>query len=177
MTRFVLLSLLLMVLPIASCGQALQGSPQTGPPAGSNFSLVFEYGVGGAPTKNVLDTARGTFTKDMIMDPPVTVKLKLGEDELNRIRYKMDEINFWDYPDIFEPEPRGEGMMVTPYSSYYFKVERDGAVKEVTWENQYLYVDESSRAKNLKELAQLIWGIITSTDEYKALPEPRGGYL
>ena len=170
--------LALAALSLISCGQPFQGSPRTGSPEEA-FSLVFEYGVGGAPTKNALDTARGTFTKDMIMDPAVTVKMKLGEDDLERIRNKMDEIHFWEYPDVLEPEPRGDGtgMAVTPYSSYYFKVERNGAVKEVTWENQYLYSDETSRAKNLKDLAQLIWGIITSTDEYKALPEPRGGYL
>ncbi len=179
MRRLTLLSLVLSAMMLFSCGQALQGPPQAGSPAANNFSLVFEYGVGGAPTKNVLDTARGTFTKDMIMDPPVTVKLKLSDDDLDRIRSKMSEINFWDYPDIFEPEPRadGTGMGVTPYSSYYFKVERNGEVKEVTWENRYLYSDESSRAKNLKDLAQFIWGIITSADEYKALPEPRGGYM
>ena len=165
----------LLALLLSSCGPPVEGSPQQGSTPG--FNLVFMYGVGGAPTKNVLDTARGTFTRDMIMDPPVTVNLKLSSDDLNRIRYKMDEINFWGYPDILEPEPRAEGMMVTPYSSYYFKVERDGAVKEVTWKNQYKYVDESLRATNLKELAQLIWGIIQATDEYKALPEPRGGYM
>ena len=165
----------LIALLLSSCGAPVGGSPQQGSTSGLN--LVFKYGVGGAPTKNVLDTASGTFTKDMIMDPPVTVKLKLSGDDLNRIRSKMDEIGFWDYPDVFEPEPRGEGMMVTPYSSYYFKVERDGAVKEVTWENQYLYLDESLRATNLKELAQLIWGMIQATDEYKAFPEPRGGYM
>ncbi len=178
MRRIALFGLMLLAMLLPSCGQALLGSPQTGSPKEA-FSLVFEYGVGGAPTKNVLDTARGTFTKDMIVDPPVTVKLKLSEDDLNRIRCKMDEIHFWDYPDVLEPEPRGDGtvMAVTPYSSYYFKVERNGAVKEVSWENQYLYSDETSRAKNLKDLAQLIWGIITSTDEYKALPEPKGGYM
>ncbi len=165
-------------LSLVSCGQAVESQSPKGSTAES-FSLVFKYGVGGAPTKNVLDTARGTFTKDMIVDPPATVKLKLSEDDLDRIRSKMEEIHFWEYPEVLEPEPRadGTGMAVTPYSSYYFKVERNGAVKEVTWENQYLYSDETSRAKNLKDLAQLIWGIITSTDEYKVLPEPKGGYI
>ena len=128
--------------------------------------------------KNVLDTAHGTFKRDMVTAPSVTTKLQLTEEEdLTGIRDKMDKIDFWDYPDVLEYEPRADGLtvMVTPYTSYYFKATMGKVVKEVTWENEYL--DESPRAVALKELAQLIQQIIESTPEYKALPQPRGGYM
>ena len=166
-----------LTLSILSCGAPGQGLTEDTTVSGSDFNLVFEYGAGGAPTKNVLDTFQGTFTKDMIVDPPVTVKLKLSDQDLSRIRDKMDKIDFWDYPDVLEYEPRADGLtvMVTPYTSYYFKATMGKVVKEVTWENEYL--DESPRAVALKELAQLIQQIIESTPEYEALPEPRGGYM
>jgi hypothetical protein len=140
------------------------------------FSLVFEYGVGGSPTKNVLDTSRGTFTKDMVVDPPITVKLSLAESELVRIRTNMDEIDFWSYPDILEYEiPADGGYSVTPYGSYYFRAKSGLTVKELGWDDEH--GDQSTQAVKLRELIRLIQDIIQSSDEYKALPEPRGGYM
>jgi hypothetical protein len=163
----------MLALVFMSCGPAIEGAPQGNP---EGFSLGFEYGVGGSPTKNVLDTARGTFTKDMIVDPPNTVKLSLGENALIRIRAKMDEIDFWSYPDILEYEiPPDGGYSVTPYGSYYFRAKRGSTVKELRWDDEH--GDQSDRAGKLRELIRLIQVIIESTDEYESLPEPRGGYM
>jgi len=41
-------------------------------PSDSNFNLIFKYGVG---AKNEFNTFKGTYTKDMVMDPSVTVNL------------------------------------------------------------------------------------------------------
>ncbi len=95
MRRLALFSLTLSALLLSSCGQALQGSPQTRLPAENDFSLVFKYGVG---ARNVLDTAQGTYTKDMIEDPPITIELKLTRDDLDRILAKTNDIDFWSYP-------------------------------------------------------------------------------
>jgi hypothetical protein len=51
--------------------------------------IEFRYGVG---AKNVFDTYTGTFTKDLIGDPPVTIKMALTEDELLRIEAKLEEV-------------------------------------------------------------------------------------
>ena len=123
--------------------------------------------------KSVLDTARGTFTKDMVVDPPITVDLELSGEALARIEDKMDEIDFWSYPDILERE--SPQYSVTPYATYYFKVQRGTEVKELRWDDDC--GDRGDRAVKLEELITLIREIIESTDEYKALPEPRGGYM
>jgi hypothetical protein len=57
----------------------------------TNFNLVFKYGVG---AKNELNTFDQTFTKDMVMDPSVTVKMKLSDNELNSIYQKINNLNF-----------------------------------------------------------------------------------
>ena len=136
-------------------------------------NLIFRYGV---QSRNELNTFQGTYTKDMIVDPPITVNLLLSREELDRIYQKMVEIDFFDYPDEFSVlvlpwMPTGE---VTPYSSYYFKVEYDSAIKELWWEDKITNRDE--KADKLRELIDLIRDTVESKEEYGNLPLPRGGY-
>ncbi|MFC2005181.1 hypothetical protein ACFLUY_03040 [Chloroflexota bacterium] len=139
----------------------------------SNFNLIFKYGV---TARNELNTFEGTYTKDMIMDPPITVELSLTGEELGSIYKKMLEIDFFDYPDEFSVpvSPRGLTKMVTPYSSYYFKVEYDSSITELRWEDEIK--NENKEADKLRELIRLIRDIIESKEEYKELPKPTGGY-
>ena len=163
---------------IAACQQDLDGEERVAPAAGHpGFNLIFRYGVG---AKNELNTSKGTYTKDMILDPSVTVRFSLTGEEMDRIYEKMTEIDFFSYPDEFAiVVPPGEGFrIVHPSSSYYFKVEYQSKVKELAWENKdfaILYEDE--RADKLRELIRLIIGIIESKKEYQKLPEPRGYYF
>lgn len=141
---------------------------------GPGFKLIFKYGVG---AKNVLDTFAGTYTKDMIIDPSITIPLALTEAEKTSIYQKMVEIDFFSYPDVFKVDvpPGGQATIVTPHTTYYFKVEYDSRVKELKWEDEIVNPDE--RATRLKTLINFIQKIIESRDEYKKLPEARGGYL
>lgn len=140
----------------------------------SNFNLIFRYGVG---ANNELNTFRGTYTKDMILDPSITVGLSLSQEELYRIYQKMIEIDFFNYPENFSVFiPPGEGItMVTPYPTYYFKVEYNSKIKELSWGAEI--VNEDEKADKLRELNELIIDIIESKEEYRRLPSPRGGYL
>ncbi|MFQ6053369.1 MAG: hypothetical protein ACE5OO_03965, partial [Candidatus Bathyarchaeia archaeon] len=65
----------------------------------------------------------------------------------------MVEIDFFQYPTRFRVRvPLGEvpGMM-TPFSSYHFKVLSHGVVvKQLWWDDEIWYEDE--RAENLREL-------------------------
>lgn len=144
------------------------------PHSPSNFNLIFKYGVG---AKNELNTFEGTYTKDMVIDPSITVDLSLSKEELDRIYQKMIEINFFGYPDefsVFVPPWQSVGI-VTPYASYYFKVEYNSKVKELWWEDEI--TNENEKADKLRELIKLIRDIIESKEEYKKLPPPRGGYI
>lgn len=140
----------------------------------SNFNLIFKYGVG---AKNKLDTFRGTYTCDMVKDPSITVNLSLSEEELDSIYQKMVEIDFLDYPEIFSVSvaPGEAGGMVTPHSSYYFKVEYNSKVKELRWEDEIS--NKNEKADKLRELIKLIRDIIESKEEYQKLPEPASGYI
>jgi hypothetical protein len=140
----------------------------------SGFNLIFKYGV---TAKNELDTFKETYTKDMIADPSITIKLPLSEEEMNRIYQKMVEIDFFSYPEAFKVTvPAGElTSMVTPFSSYHFTVEYNSQIKKLSWADDVTNSDE--KAAKLRELIKLIKSIIESREEYKKLPEPKSGYL
>ncbi len=150
-------------------------------PGESNFDLIFEYGVG---AKNKLDTFKETYTKDMVVDPSITMDLYLSKNELDRIYQKMVEINFFDYHDNFSVSVSpGEAWMLTPYSSYYFKVKHDSKIKELWWDDNKFWMEggnltyKDEKAEKLKELIELIRNIIESKEEYTKLPTPRGAYI
>jgi len=143
----------------------------------NDFNFIFRYGVG---AKNELNTFQGTYTKDMILAPPITINLHLAPDEMYIISKKMIEIDFFIYPEDFKiVVPEGESYgLVHPTSSYYFKVEYQSEVKELTWDNKdfaIFYKDEE--ADKLRELIKLIINIIEARKEYQKLPPPAGGYM
>jgi len=160
------LALIVAVIGLAGCA--------TPPAEVSSFNLIFKYGV---MAKNELNTFEGIYTKDMVMDPSITINLSLTEAELDRVYQKMVEIDFFDYPDEFSVPVEEGGLvtMVTPYSSYYFKVEYDSTVKELRWEDEIM--NPNDKAKRLRELIQLIRDIIELKEEYKELPSPTSGYM
>jgi len=160
------LALILAVTGLTSC--------TTRPAEVSNFNLIFKYGV---MARNELNTFEGTYTKDMVIDPSITVELSLTEEELDRIYQKMVEIDFFDYPDEYKATvfPWQSKGLKLPYSSYYFRVEYDSKTKELSWKDNILNKDK--RAEKLRELIKFIRDIIESKEEYKQLPPARGGYI
>ena len=142
----------------------------------SDFNLIFKYGYGSI-NKNELNTFDGTYTKDMVVDPSVTINFSLSDEDMDRIYQKMVEIDFFCYPDEFAIPLPEEGIvsMGTPYQGYYFMVECDNKVKVLRWEDKITNKNED--ADRLRKVISLIRSIIQSKDEYWELPSPRGGYL
>ena len=161
---------LVIIIPIQSVevNSQVDLSPRT--PA--SLLLIYSYGVG---SKNILDTFGGTYTKDMIVDAPITIKMSLNAEEVNRIEAKLKVIGFFvsDYKQLL---PGGFVIgEATPYSTYYLKVRYNGTqVRELRWSNQYVYMNDD--ANSLNELSRLIESIIEAKPEYQSLPEPRAGY-
>lgn len=139
----------------------------------TNFDLMFKYGVG---AKNNLNTVDDTFTKDMVIDPPITISLALTPHELDLIYQKMIEIDFFAYPDVYTI-PIASGCQtgeMTPSSSYAFEVVAGERTKTLLWNDSI--TNQNIQANKLRELIKLIVTIVKSKNEYQELPEPRGGY-
>lgn len=139
------------------------------PPRKSNdFNILFKYGV---TARNELNTFDNTYTKDMIIDPPIKIWLYLSDDEMNQIKQKIVEIDFFNLPETLPL--RNDGGFVTPQDDFYIKVQNGSAVKEVSWSSNS---EVNSIEQNLTQLANLLTGIVEQRPEYRDLPPPNGGY-
>ncbi len=165
--KFLLVGIVVIVLAIAGFVVFKQlNTPPKNPPAGNqtNFNIIFKYGVG---AKNELNTFNQTYTKDMVMDPPITINLKLSDSELMGIYQKINDLKLFD--ESTEPE---ENIMVTPCSSYYLKVQINSEQKELSWDDCQGKINEK-----FQQFSTYIIQIIESKEEYKKLPTPRGAYI
>lgn len=72
-----------------------------------------------------------------------------------------------------------DGVEVTPSSKYKLTITVDGVTKTIIWDKGFWYVSDSMPADNNLFLlfTQYVRNYIYSTDEYKAMPDARGGYL
>ena len=165
----VLLGILLLSVSLTLIA-VIASLQNTGPSSQENdFNLLFRYGVG---AKNELNTFEGTYTKDMVLDPPITISLILSEEELEQIHQKMIEIDFFNYPEDFPPHP---GRAINPCTNYFIKVEHGSIVKEINWNTNSML--ESNIQDNLWQLVGCIIDIVEQKPEYKALPPANGGYI
>lgn len=133
-----------------------------------DFNFVFNYGVGG---KNQLDTIKGQYTKDMVIEPSISTNLKLTDEEMNTIYSEMIKINILDYPEEFKPK---NNVFQTPFLTYHIKIILDGKEKTISWEDEN--ISKSKDAVQLRELFKKIQGIIVNKEEFKKLPEAKSGY-
>lgn len=166
--KFILISIAVIILAVAGFFVYKQITLPVQPPSTqpTNFNLIFKYGVG---AKNELNTFDQTYTKDLIMDPPVTIKFKLTDSELAGIYQKINDLKLFD--KTVEP---AEGEIVQrriPCDSYYLKVQNDSVQKELSWDNC-----QGEISDKLQQFTSYITSIIEARDEYKKLPEGKGGY-
>ena len=172
--RIVALVLLVTVIGLsAACAASPGPTPSASPSAAAGVTgLLFAYGVG---AENVLDTAHGTFTKDMIAASPITVAMTLDEEELARIAAGLVAIDIWSYPSVYTTAVTAEGGWMEPHPTYRFEVTTARGTKVVEWEDAVWNSDP--RAAKLRGLARLILRIVEARPEYQKLPPPTGGYL
>lgn len=169
--KFLLIGILIIALSVAGFVVFKQSITQslnltTGETA--NFNFIFRYGIG---AKNELNTFNKTYTKDMVIDPSVTIKFELTNNELAGIYKKMNRLKLLEKNE----ESVEENMIVTivsPCSSYYLKVQIDSTQKELSWNNCRGKISDK-----FQQFTNYIIQIIESREEYKKLPTPKGAYL
>lgn len=167
-TKLLLIGILIIALVVA--GFVVFKESNTQPenlPNGetANFNFIFRYGIG---AKNELNTFSKTYTKDMVIDPSVTIKFELTNDEIAGIYKKINRLKLLEKNE----ESVEENMIVTPCSSYYLKVQIDSTQKELSWNNCRGKISDK-----FQEFTNYIIPIIESREEYRELPTPNGAYL
>ena len=142
-----------------------------------DFNFILKYGHS---AKNIINTFRNEFTKDLIIDGDTTSSLKLTSEEMDTIYQVMRKINILEYPDEFSPPDCDKSdpnlvHRVTPYSTYYFKIQINKKMKEIKWEDSNF--SKAEKAVKLREIIDMIDKIIENKEEYKNLPKANGMYL
>jgi len=139
------------------------------------YDFIFIYGVKAFRNNpvNKLDTFNDVFTKDMVLDPPITFDLQLLDSDIRGIVDKMVEIDFLGYPTKYTP--KDTGCHVTPYTTYDLKVYHNGSLlKHVRMDSDRCIND--AKARRLRSLFSLIIEAIQETDAFKASKKPTSAY-
>lgn len=134
------------------------------PVPSTSFDFIFKYGVG---AKNILDTFNDTYTKDMITDDPITISLKLTDEELDGIRQKIEELN------LFQAKEESQiKMLMNPCTDYDLIVQTFAVQRRASSDGCTQGIDQQFAA-----FETYIRSILETKTEYRALPEPQGGYM
>jgi hypothetical protein len=170
-----------LILSAPPSSEILVTLEETGIPV-PRFRFVYQFGRAGFFHSNSLDSLRGTFTKDMIEDPPRTFNLSLTEEELAQIERKLDDIDFWNgekYPPVFTmPNPSDTGCMTTGRQPIYLFVIRGETTKELTWLDQdTLCGGPNPAGADLRSFTRLIQSMLDAKSEFRNLPRARGMYI
>lgn len=159
--------LLLLALLLLSCADSGLS------PESRDFNLKLRYGIA---ARNELNTFQNTYTKDLILDGTITARFVLSDAELQEIKRKMIEIDFFSYPETFSVL-RTDTIVVSiePHATYDFELKYNASIKRLHWDDGIITNDQ--RATRLRDLIRLIQNIIEAKPEYRQLPPARGGYL
>jgi hypothetical protein len=161
----------------ATLGLIILGCRPDVPP---RFDIMVRTGRGDG-----LDTFAGTITKDLIANPDTTVAANLTSGELETIRGKAVETRFFQLPDTLV-ETGGGGEWALQIKARMGRKIRTVTLREVRpedippgasyreWDGGPEAVDQERR---FRALERAVIDIVRAKDEYKALPEPRGGYM
>lgn len=125
--------------------------------------------------KEQIDTYRGTLTKDLVMDGTKTVKFKIPNDVKKEIYKLMIDINILSFPDTLKVD----GMAVTPSCDYKLTATINGRVKTIVWKEGFYpsMIDNLPKDNvNFLKLVKYISDYIYGTEEYKNMPQAKGGY-
>lgn len=143
----------------------LTACAETAPIEDGNFDFAFRFGYG--TNDNELNSFSDTYTKDMVLDDPITVPLILTEEELASIQEKIVTLDVFTDPVV---DPNGVSVMMSPCIHYSLEVQVESSTQRTEW----ICSDTST---DRAEFVKFMFDLIDAQEEVQALPEARGGYM
>ncbi|MBB3113099.1 hypothetical protein FHS18_005202 [Paenibacillus phyllosphaerae] len=132
-----------------------------------DFAFSVQFGIG---SKNVIDSFNGVVIKDLIVAGTAEAKINFTQEEMLNIYEKMKIINVLGSKDFVDDmscsrEPSGDDV---------WKIRINGNEQTIQWSSEYCELSDD--AKHFEDLRNFVLDIVKEKDEYKTLPEPKGGY-
>lgn len=117
------------------------------------------------------------YMRDMIVDPPQKIMIKLTQQERDTILKKIKSMNLFTYPDIYKFESADSTKIATstqPCTNFNLTVFLNDSSKYTAWNNCHTGVPSKNNIyESLEDLRQLIDNILFSKDSYKKSKTPR----
>ena len=167
MKKILLLLLATVILLPCFSGCAESLLPKEVP---EDFSFALTWGVYGissydSRTGKLVKTTDATNPKDYV------TYVKLSDDVMELIYKKLRALNVESYPDEYDPDPL---MASEPSADLILTVRRGDQVKTIAAKDVSLFFDADAlfpKGKKFINTCTDISDILTSTEEWKALPD------
>jgi hypothetical protein len=126
---------------------------------------------------NTYSSADDLYMRDMLVDPPQKIIIKLTQKERDDILKKVQSMDFFNYPDVYKFESADAAKQPTlaqPCPQFTLTVFLHGESKYVSWNNCRTGVPSMNNVfENLEELRAIIESCLYSKDSYKNSKAPR----
>jgi len=131
-----------------------------------DFGVRFEYGL---CTRDVLDTFKGVFIRDMgSQEPAVSIPLKLSDESIRAFHAAILAAKFADYPEVFRISGN---MAFAPAKSYKLEARIGGTSHTVAWTDNI--GPSTPEADRLRDLFSTMISIVQDHPEVKRLPRAK----
>ncbi len=177
MSVFCMLCLLLSLMGCSPVKPAHSGesetmsklAPQTRAAPSEGFSFALTWGCYGISSYDSL-TGRLVKTTDATHPEDYITELRLSPEQLTKICSLLSHLELEAYPDEYDPQ-EGE-MMSKPSMTLILTMRAGDTEKTVAAKNIAIsYTAENEKGQAFLSACQEIIGILTATEEWKALPE------
>ena len=164
-----LLPLFLCALLLTACGNRMpEGVPQ-------DFAVYYADWIN-ENQPDIFDTYEGYIQKDLIMDGTAKTDYTPSEEEITAIYDKIVELKLWTMPN----DVRSDIELIQPMTYMEIRFTADGKTYEIladtTVFHGYNEDIEPEDAEKVGEFCIFMQKLMMETEEYKSLPESRGGY-
>jgi hypothetical protein len=149
---------------MVSCSNEMSVEPHNGMPEDFNFSLTY-----GSYGKEKIDTFKDLVVKDLVEEGTIKASISLTEEEMKKIYNEMMKINVMGELDLDkDKECHSEPQRVSIWN-----IQMGGKIKSFYFNS---YCDFPEDVLKLLNLEEYVRNIVSSKEEYKALPESSGAY-
>jgi len=139
----------------------------------SDFRFIYSFGIGG---KSVFDSAKNTFTADMVCDPSIEVPIYFSDAEKQAIKQVILENHFFSLGNFTQScDKSGMCIVTSPEEITTLSVTNDGKSHIIQHRESFVYTNNEDYLR-FNKITKTIEDTLYSKDSLKNIPTPRCAY-